>query len=71
MQKKNLVLDEEKIWNIFIQIVKGLNALHQLNIFHRDIKVLFILSKSANVFLHEENGTIQAKLGDMNVSKIS
>ncbi len=30
-----------------------------------------MLIQPANVFLHEENGTYQAKLGDMNVSKIS
>ena len=41
-------------------MVKGLNALHQLKVLHRDIK-------SANVFL-SRNGTV--KLGDMNVSKV-
>jgi serine/threonine protein kinase len=41
--------------------------LHDLKILHRDIKVIFILTKSANVFL-TKNGV--AKLGDMNVSKV-
>jgi NIMA (never in mitosis gene a)-related kinase len=41
--------------------VKGLKALHQLKIFHRDMK-------SANVFLNKD-GT--AKLGDLNVSKVA
>lgn len=41
-QKKNSIFEEEEIWSIFIQVVKGLNALHQLNIFHRDIKVFGI-----------------------------
>lgn len=41
-QKKNSIFEEEEIWSIFIQVVKGLNALHQLNIFHRDIKVFEI-----------------------------
>ena len=41
-------------------MAKGLNALHQLKVLHRDIK-------SANVFL-SRNGTV--KLGDMNVSKV-
>jgi serine/threonine protein kinase len=45
--------------------------LHQLHIFHRDIKVCIYLLKPANIFLHQENGVMQAKLGDMNVSKIS
>ena len=52
---------EHDIWRIFIQITKGLNDLHEYNILHRDLK-------SANVFLFR-NGT--AKLGDLNVSKIT
>ena len=43
------------------QIASGLKALHDLKIFHRDLK-------SANVFL-QSNGDI--KLGDMNVSKVA
>lgn len=43
-----------------LQVVKGLKALHDLNIMHRDLK-------SANVFLYQD-GT--AKLGDLNVSKV-
>ena len=46
---------------ILIQIVKGLKALHDLNIYHRDLK-------SANVFMNSD-GTV--KLGDMNVSKVA
>ena len=60
-QKEQTYLREEDIWRIFIQIVKGLKALHDTNIFHRDLK-------SANVFLNKD-GT--AKLGDMNVSKVA
>ena len=52
---------EHDIWRIFIQITKGLNDLHEYNILHRDLK-------SANVFLFRD-GT--AKLGDLNVSKIT
>lgn len=59
-QKKGKYLSEHFIWNIFTQITQGLNALHELNILHRDMK-------SANVFLNSD-GT--AKLGDMNVSKV-
>lgn len=52
---------EQEIWKIFIQIVRGLKALHDLNIMHRDLK-------SANVFLNKD---LTVKLGDMNVSKIA
>ena len=44
-----------------IQITRGLKALHELKILHRDLK-------SANVFMFS-NGSV--KLGDMNVSKMS
>ena len=53
--------EEIDIWRIFIQLVKGLKALHDLKILHRDMK-------SANVFLFS-NGC--AKLGDLNVSKVA
>ena len=53
--------EESDIWRIFIQLVKGLKALHDLKILHRDLK-------SANVFLCSD-GT--AKLGDLNVSKVA
>lgn len=54
-------MPEEEIMNIFIQIVKGLKALHDMKIYHRDLK-------SANVFMNSD-GTV--KLGDMNVSKVA
>ena len=60
-QKDQTFLKEEEIWQIFIQVVKGLKMLHENNIFHRDLK-------SANIFLNK-NGS--AKLGDMNVSKVA
>ena len=53
--------EEIDIWRIFIQITKGLSDLHSYNILHRDLK-------SANIFLFRD-GT--AKLGDLNVSKIT
>lgn len=52
---------ESEIWQIFIQTLRGLKCLHDLNILHRDLKC-------ANVYLFK-NGCI--KLGDMNVSKVA
>ena len=59
--KCSVRLNEKTIWSIFTQITRGLQALHELGVFHRDLK-------SANVFLNKD-GTV--KLGDMNVSKVS
>lgn len=42
-------------------MTRGLRCLHEINIFHRDLK-------SANVFLNKDG---RAKLGDMNVSKVA
>lgn len=60
-QKEQTYFKEDEVWRIFIQIVKGLRALHNAQIFHRDLK-------SANVFLNKDGS---AKLGDMNVSKVA
>lgn len=54
-------LKEDFIWRVFIQVVKGLKSMHDLNIMHRDLK-------SANVFLNTDDSV---KLGDMNVSKVA
>ena len=59
-QKNNTLFEEEFIWKIFITVVKGLKALHDLEIMHRDLK-------SANVFLNKDGSS---KLGDLNVSKV-
>ena len=60
IQNKTFFMEAD-IWRIFIQITKGLHDLHEFNILHRDLK-------SANVFLFKD-GT--AKLGDLNVSKVT
>jgi len=60
-QKNGSKFAEKEIWDILIQVVKGLKALHSMKILHRDLK-------SANVFLNKD-GTV--KLGDLNVSKVA
>ena len=54
-------MSEKKVWNYFIQMVRGVKALHDLSICHRDLKC-------ANIFLTKD-GVV--KLGDLNVSKVA
>ena len=61
-RRKKRNFSEKMAWRYFIQMLKGLKCLHDLNIFHRDIK-------SANVFISGDQKTV--KIGDMNVSKIA
>ena len=60
-KKANTNFTEKQVWHFFIQIIRGLKALHDLKICHRDIKC-------ANVFLTKER---VVKLGDMNVSRVA
>lgn len=60
-RKKEKLMDEKEIWNLFVQAVRGLKELHDRKIFHRDMK-------SANIFL-TSTGTV--KIGDLNVAKIA
>jgi NIMA (never in mitosis gene a)-related kinase len=60
-KKVPVPFEESDIWRIFVQLVRGLKALHDLKILHRDLK-------SANVFLFNDGS---AKLGDLNVSKVA
>lgn len=60
-KKRETYIEEPQIWKIIIQIIKGMLALHNLKIYHRDLK-------SANVFICKD-GTV--KIGDMNVSKVA
>ena len=59
-KKMGCLIEEIDVWRIFIQMVKGLKSLHDLNILHRDLK-------SANIFLFSDGS---AKIGDLNVSKV-
>jgi len=59
-KKIGCLIEEIDIWRILIQMVKGLKALHDLNIMYRDLK-------SANIFLFSDD---TAKIGDLNVSKV-
>lgn len=61
LKKRGAFMKEEDIWNIFYQMVLGLQELHKLKIVHRDIKC-------ANIFMTKA-GIV--KLGDLNVSKIA
>ena len=54
-------MKEKIVWKVLIQSVRGLKALHDLRILHRDMK-------SANIFLYKD---YNAKLGDLNVSKVA
>jgi NIMA (never in mitosis gene a)-related kinase 1/4/5 len=59
-QKNQSCFEESEIWTAFVHMVRGLKALHDRKILHRDLK-------SANVFL-TKGGSYS--IGDMNVSKI-
>lgn len=59
-KKQGTYLDESLVWSYFIQMLQGIQALHENQIVHWDLK-------AANVFLSKE-GII--KIGDMNVSKV-
>jgi NIMA (never in mitosis gene a)-related kinase len=60
LQARGSKLAEKDLWSYLIQCLKGLQALHDTKICHRDLKC-------ANMFLTQD-GVI--KLGDLNVSKV-
>ena len=59
--KRKLIFEENTIWNWIIQLLEGIQYLHDNKIMHRDLK-------SANLFLLK-NGTL--KIGDLNVSTVA
>ena len=60
-KKSNLFFKENIIWEYLIQLLKGIEFLHNHQIIHRDLKC-------ANIFV-TKNGIL--KIGDMNVSKLA
>lgn len=57
------------MWRVLIESVCGLKSMHDMSVMHRDIKC-------ANIFLFkvhdiEDKDIFMAKLGDMNVSKVT
>ena len=59
--KRKLIFEENTIWNWIIQLLEGIQYLHDNKVMHRDLK-------SANLFLLK-NGTL--KIGDLNVSTLA
>merc|ERR1719191_1607112 len=63
-QKERTHLRESDVWNFLHGMCRGLKALHDLKILHRDLKC-------ANVFMTMKAGEVHAMLGDFNVSKVA
>jgi NIMA (never in mitosis gene a)-related kinase 1/4/5 len=60
-KKDKTTFTEDQVWCILIGSVQALACLHDMSIFHRDIK-------SANIFIDRKG---MALLGDLNVSKVA
>ena len=59
-QAQRKLLPEDLIWSYFIQIARGLQALHAQKILHRDVKTANVLRMSGEI----------VKLGDLGVAKL-
>ena len=62
LSRKDKPLAEKEIHYIFLQVVLGLNHVHEKKVLHRDLS-------PRNVFMHYENGTFTVKVGDFGLSK--
>ena len=52
-KKRGAFIPEKDIWHYFVQIIRGLSALHDLNIIHRDIKPANVLLKDGVIKLSD------------------
>jgi serine/threonine protein kinase len=59
--KSNKNLSEIDFIDLFVEIIEGINYLHQNNIIHRDLK-------PGNIFLTEEDNKLSIKIGDFGLS---
>lgn len=57
--RNNKLIDEETVWDFFIQTCLGIQYLHTRKVLHRDLK-------STNLFLTKEG---KLKIGDLGVAK--
>ena len=58
--KMDMIIPEEKLWEIFYKCLSGLDYIHKENIIHRDIKL-------QNLFLDDN---FNVKIGDFNISAV-
>ena len=47
--------EEDEIWSLLIQITRALHTLHEMKIFHRDLKVHWKLLRALTCFLQKKS----------------